>query len=248
MRKTGILLAAMASIALSGCYSMQGAERLVTKDAKPAEFRYADIRMFVDDFDKAKAFRNGNPDATNPYVNSMLRSGFMYNYSFCENYFNVMAKNQRRSKISRSLLAPLTSVITGIIGLQDFSSSPGSKEDLIQGLAIGSAAATSILDIYDEHFLFGTDNIDSVETMTLKALDAHSSAVTKQTDIRFETGMKHLIDNQGQCSPQSILTLARSSIRNSDIVATNVNATKGGDGVTTNEKGEGKVTVGVRGK
>ena len=80
--------------------------------------------MFVDDFDKAKAFRNGNPDATNPYVNSMLRSGFMYNYSFCENYFNVMAKNQRRSKISRSLLAPLTSVITGIIGLQDFSSSP----------------------------------------------------------------------------------------------------------------------------
>jgi hypothetical protein len=178
----------------------------------------------------------------------MLRSGFMYNYSFCENYFNVMAKNQRRSKISRSLLAPLTSVITGIIGLQDFSSNPGSKEDLIQGLAIGSAAATSILDIYDEHFLFGTDNIDSVETMTLKALDAHSSSVSKQTNIRFETGMKHLIDNQGQCTPQSILTLARSSIKNSDIVATKVNVTKDAAGVDINEAGEGKVTVGVRGK
>lgn len=248
MRKTGILLTAITSIALSGCYSIQGAERLVTKDAKPAEFRYADIKMFVDDFDKAKEFRIRQPDAPNPNVNSMLRSGFMYNYSFCENYFNVMAKNQRRSKISRSLLAPLTSVITGIIGLQDFSSNPGSKEDLIQGLAIGSAAATSILDIYDEHFLFGTDNIDSVETMTLKALDAHSSLVTKQTNIRFETGMKHLIDNQGQCSPQSILTLARSSIKNSDIVATNLNATKNAVGVTISEAGEGKVTVGVKSK
>lgn len=237
----------MASIALSGCYSMQGAERLVTKDAKPAELRYSDIKMFVDDFDKAKAFRNGQPDAKNPYVKSMLRSGFMYNYSFCENYFNVMAKNQRRSKISRSLLAPLTSVITGIIGLHDFSQNPGEKEDLIQGLAIGSAAATSLLDIYDEHLLFGTDNVDSVETMTLKALNAHSTKVLQQNNMFFETAMQHLIDNQGQCSPQSILTLARSSIKNSDIVATNQNASKSASGVASNEDVEGKVTVRVRG-
>tara|TARA_R110001599_G_scaffold34871_9_gene111261 strand:- start:705 stop:1451 length:747 start_codon:yes stop_codon:yes gene_type:complete len=248
MRYPKILLAATALLSLSGCYSMQGPERLVAKDAKPADLRYSDIKMFVDDFNKAREFRVAQPDALNSHVVPMLRSGFMYNYSFCENYFNIMAKNQRRSKISRSLLAPLTSVITGIIGLQDFSSNPGSKEDLVQGLAIGSAAATSILDIYDEHFLFGTDNIDSVETMTLKALDVHSSSVLKQEEIRFESGMKHLIDNQGQCSPQSILTLARSSIKNSDIVATNINATKDDDEKKLNEKIAGKVTVGVKSK
>ena len=148
----------------------------------------------------------------------------MYNYSFCENYFTQVGQNQRRSNIIRSILPPITALITGIIGFQDFSKNPGAKEDLISALAIGSAASTAALNIYDEHFLFGAENIGSVQVMALKALDAHANEVFKQKDISFERAMQHLIDNQSQCSPQSILSLARSVIKTAKLEAKNENA------------------------
>lgn len=248
MNKLSILSVTFLAILLHGCYSFQGPERLITADAKPATFQHSDVSMFVDDFEKARIFRNANRSNTNPEVPPMLRSGFMYNYSFCQNYFNVMAENQRRSKIARGGIVPITTLITGLIGLQDFSKNSGSKEDLVQLLAIGSAATTAALDIYDENFLFGTDNINSVETMTLNALAKHKSKVFEQSDVGFENAMTHLIDNQSICSPQAILTLARSSIKNARLEATNQSSQKPPRaGVASSDATEGRVTVQVNG-
>jgi len=217
-----LFIAPMALIT-SGCYTFQGPERIITKDARPATLSQSNIKMFIDDFTKAHDFRNKNPSAINPYIPQMLRSGFMYNYSFCDNYFTKMGQNQRRSNIIRSMLPPITALITGIIGFQDFSKNPGAKENLIAALAIGSAASTAALNIYDEHFLFGVENIGSVQVMALKSLDAHANKVFEQKDISFERAMQHLIDNQGQCSPQAILSLARSVIKNAPLEARNEN-------------------------
>ena len=248
MNKLSIFCLPLTGLLLHGCYSFQGPDRLITADAKPATLQYSDISMFADDFIKAKAFRTASPMASNTEVPPMLRSGFMYNYSFCQNYFNVMAKNQRRSKVARGAIAPITTLITGLIGLQDFSQNSGTKEDLVQGLAIGSAAASAALDIYDENFLFGTDNINSVETMTLNAVAAHKEKVLLQADVGFENAMTHLIDNQAICSPQAILTLARSSIKNAKLVATNQaaqNTVRAGG--TATDTDVGRVTVQVDG-
>ena len=227
MRNRFALAAIPATLLLAGCYSFQGPERIVTKDARPATLTASNIDMFINDFKQAEAYRNQNPSADNPFVPQMLRSGFMYNYSFCENYFTQMGQNQRRSQILRSSLVPITALITGIIGLQDFSKNPGAKEDLITSLAIGSAATTAALNIYDEHLLFGAENIGAVQVMALKAQDAHATKVFEQNKVTFERAMQHLIDNQGQCSPQSILSLARSVLKTAKLKATNENAGSG---------------------
>lgn len=229
-----------ASFSLAGCYSFQGPERLVTKDLKPAELRYSDTSMFKADFRKAYDFRTADPTLDNDHVYPMLRSGFMYNYSFCENYFTQMVQNQRRSQIARDLLPPISALITGLIGLGDFSKNSGRKEDYIQMLALGTAATSAALNIYDTHFLFGAENVGAVQTMALKAQSVHASGVLKQSNITFEMAMQHLIDNQAQCSPQSILSLARSVIKDSNLVATD-GAPAAADG--TRRPLDGKVTV-----
>ncbi len=258
MRKSLALAAAPLTLILVGCYGFQGPERIVTKDARPATLSSSNIDMFINDFKQAEAFRNKNPSADNPFVPQMLRSGFMYNYSFCENYFAQMGQNQRRSQIIRSALVPITALMTGIIGLQDFSKNPSAKEDLITSLAIGSAATTAALDIYDQHFLFGVENIGAVQVMALKAQDAHATKVFEQGNITFERAMQHLIDNQGQCSPQSILSLARSVLKTAKLKATNENDGRGNGqgGVNINANAgagagrsqpSGKVTVSPEG-
>lgn len=251
MRLGFTLALAPVTLLLAGCYSFQGPERIVTKDARPANLRSSNIDMFVEDFKLAEAYRKQNPSAANPYVPQMLRSGFMYNYTFCENYFTQMGQSQRRSQIVRSALPPITALITGIIGLQNFSKNPGAKEDLITSLAIGSAATTAVLNIYDEHFLFGAENIGAVQVMALKAQDAHATKVFEQESITFERAMQHLIDNQGQCSPQSILSLARSVLKSAKLKATNEGSGNDGEtagGINTEGNGNrgepaGKVTI-----
>ncbi len=254
MRKCLALAAAPLTLILAGCYSFQGPERIVTKDARPATLSASNIDMFINDFKNAEKHRLSDANGDNPFVPQMLRSGFMYNYSFCENYFTQMGQNQRKSQIFRSSLVPITALITGIIGLHDFSNNPRAKEGLITSLAIGSAASTAALDIYDQHFLYGAENIGAVKVMTLKAQDAHATKVLEQKNITFERAMLHLIDNQDQCSPQSILSLARSVLKTAKLKATNENDGDGQGGVIANanaggvrQQPAGKVTVSPEG-
>ena len=146
--------------------------------------------------------------------------------------------------IARDIIPPITALITGIIGLGDFSSHPGRKEDYIQMLALGTAATSATLNIYDRHFLFGAENVGAVQTMALKAQSVHAQSVLKQKNLSFEMAMQHLIDNQGQCSPQSILSLARSVIKDTKLVGTDgAPAAAGAGGVPAPPPSEGKITV-----
>jgi hypothetical protein len=240
IRKVHVAVMAISSFCLSGCYSFQGPERLIAKDATPSTLKYADTKMFVDDFNNAKNFRIADPDKVNPLVYPMMRSGFMYNYTFCENYFQQMVQVQRKSQIARSAIAPITALITGLIGLGNFAKDPDEKEDLVQALAVGSATTTAILNIYDQHFLFGSDNIGAVKTMVLKAQSAHAAKSLAQQGVSFELAMQHLIDNQAQCSPDSILSLARSVIKDAKLEATTQTAS---GPALAGDSSPGKVTI-----
>ncbi|UIP07531.1 hypothetical protein LY632_03790 [Erythrobacter sp. SDW2] len=222
MKRT--LMAVALPFLVSGCYSFQGPERLIGKDARPSELTTSDVKMFEADFARALAARQANPYATNQEVYPMLRSGFMYNRSFCGNWFNQMVQNQRKSQIFRGTIQPITTVITGIIGLTNFANSPGSKEDLVGALAVASAATTAGLNLYDQHFLFGAENFGAVKALTLKAQKVHAEKALSQTNITFEQAMEHLIDNQDQCAPDNIMTLARNVIQNAPLEATTLTA------------------------
>lgn len=208
-------------LAACNTYGYRGPNQIVAVNAVPAQTRtddgVLDIGLFTADYATARAGRANDGPAEQEAIARMLRSGFMYNYSFCSTYFYRMAIRQRNAKVARRALPPLSALITGVVGLHDFSGNPDTKERIVQSVAMGSAFSTSLLDVYEEQFLYGTDNIDSVETLTLKALSVHREAVLARRGIRFEQAIQHLIDNQNLCSPQSVLTLARNAIKGAKV-------------------------------
>lgn len=233
------------SLAACNTYGYRGPNQIIAVNAVPAATRtddgVLDIALFTGDYEIALNSRINSDGRESETTARMLRSGFMYNYSFCSTYFYRMAIRQRNAKVARRVLPPLSALITGVVGLQDFSGNPDTKERIVQSVALGSAFSTSLLDVYEEQFLYGTDNIDSVETLTLKALSVHREAVLAREDIGFEQAIQHLIDNQNLCSPQSVLTMARNAIKGAKVEpAAAQPATKS----TADETGQIQITVG----
>ena len=159
-----------------------------------------------------------SPTPTKPaddaHVRPMLRSGMMYVRTYCNSYFRTMAVEQRKGAILRDTLAPLTAIITGLAGIRSLSlGSDVPEEDVLTAVALISTASAATLDIYDEHLLFGADNIDSVRTLTMKSLETHKLAVLKQSGYSFEDAIETLIEHQNICAPQSILAATRKAIK-----------------------------------
>lgn len=212
------LIVLCSAFALSGCYSMQGSERVLNRDGRlTTEVPTGSI--FRNDFERNYKQRASGEQVSDEQANLVLLSGFGHIYSYCDSYFDTMALQQRRSKIGRDAIAPISALITGVIAFQSFESNPGRKEDLLAALGLATSATSSYLDIYDQHLLFGADNIGSVETLTRNALTEHSKRVLSFDNMTFDAATRHLLDNQAICSPQHILTLTREAIREGKVVA-----------------------------
>jgi hypothetical protein len=250
-----IVSAAAAALLLGGCYSMQGSERILGRDGTVTE-AVPDGAIFRSDFDAAFRHRKTSPDVPQNMVKAMLSSGFTHIYSYCDNYFDLMGTNQRRSRIMRDSVAPISALITGVLALHNFEKNPGKKEDLLALLGLATGATASVLDIYDEHMLFGAENIGAVEKLTEAALTEHSSTVLAFKTVTFDAAVRHLLDNQSHCSPQHILSLTREAIREGNVVAhagpndAGAGAAGGGGGGgaginATDEDSNKKVEVGI---
>lgn len=88
------------AFALSGCYSMQGSERILTSDG----LLYGDMpsnAIFVRDFERAHEIRLEGAAVPQAEIDNLLGSGFQHIYSYCDGYFDTMGQNQRRSSILR---------------------------------------------------------------------------------------------------------------------------------------------------
>jgi hypothetical protein len=149
----------------------------------------------------------------------MLSSGYTHIYIFCDSYFNSMGQQQRKSRVIRDTIAPISALMTGVLALHSFNKNPGSKEDLLAVIGLATAGTAAALDIYDEHMLFGADNIDSVRTLTKNALAAHYVEVRSAPVISFDAATRHLLDNQAICTPQHILSLTRTAIAEGKVAA-----------------------------
>ena len=235
------VIAALSSLSLlSGCYSLQGSERLLDRDGYVTDV-VPEKAIFRADFLRAFEERQAGRQPTDDEIDAMLRSGFSHIYSYCDNYFDVMGMQQRKARIARDAIAPIASVITGILALHNFENNSGRKEDMLAVLGLTTAASSASLDIYSEHMLFGAENIGSVETLTKAALVKHSSTVLAFEDIDFSAAVRHLLDNQAICSPQHILLLTREAIREGQVEARIVQPNAGL--VTTGSDGDQRVNV-----
>ena len=147
-----------------------------------------------------------------------LESGFALIYADCDEFFRAMGKNQRSSRVVRDTIAPITALLTGIIGLRDFGAAK--EERLLTAMSLWSSLSTSGFDIYDRHFLFGAENSDSVRELILNALTVHSTSAYQTEPTTFEDAAIQLVDNQTICTPPHILRLVREAIRNGDVEPT----------------------------
>ncbi|HEX8580286.1 MAG TPA: hypothetical protein VF655_11935 [Allosphingosinicella sp.] len=225
MKTLAILLTAAAALPLSACSRLDGPKRVVTANQVVPRA----LPGSLEDRAHKAALAASALNASKAAQTAFLQSGTMLVYVRCNDFFHAAGRHQGISKVSRGLLTPIISLFTGLLALHDFGDNSDTAEDVVKGLALGSTFATASLNVYDEHFLFGADNIDSVRTLTLDALSAHSAAVLKKELVSFDQSVKHLVDNQAICSPPHILALARKAITAGQVVA-RPGGNGGGDG------------------
>lgn len=153
-------------------------------------------------------------------IDEFMQAGYDLIYADCAHYFAHMSRRQRGSSLFRDTIAPIGSLITGIISIVRFDSS-NTRDNLLASLALATTAGTSAIDIYDQNFLFGADNIDAVRRLIQDALRAHAAA-TFGDNVRHDTfgrAASHLEDNQALCRPSHILSFVREAIGAGQIVA-----------------------------
>ena len=155
--------------------------------------------------------RSMTTEAREAAMEEFMQAAYALIYADCGAYFAHMSRNQGRTRIARDSIAPISSLITGILSVVRFEN-PAAEQDASTILAVATGAGTSALDVYDQHFLFGADNIDVVRQLVMRALAAHALASFVRKTNRFDQATVHIEDNQAICRPSHILTLARQAI------------------------------------
>lgn len=141
----------------------------------------------------------------------MLQGGVTLVKVRCNDYFATKGTSQEKARLTRSLIAPVSALITSVFAVINFSSEKR-ESDYLALLAAGSTFANAGLKIYEEQFLFNADNINSVRGLTMRALDTHRAAILAASPLTFDTAIRQLTDHEMICTPASILDLTRSAI------------------------------------
>jgi hypothetical protein len=174
-----VAIVAAMSLPLAGCYSFRGPPPVVNAHGylpgQPTDTGVIEARF------RAAAVAALTSGATSEQMNAFMRTGFTLVYARCYNYFAHAGRRQMRSRLARDTVAPLVGLLTGVINLHDFGGDSTQEQRLLDILTLGQTFATAGLDVYDRNFLFGSDNIDAVRTMTMNALSAHASAALGRT-------------------------------------------------------------------
>lgn len=213
-----IVIPLASALILSGCTSWRGPGPIYgptgvsVSTTPPLDSNLGDLRSrFV------AAAKDAESVPSKANLQNFMMRGFTLTYANCDSYFQMMGRHQRRARVFRDSISPVTALITGLIPLINFDGEKGA-ENALKYLALGSAFTTSTLAIYDEHFLFGAENIDSVQKLTMRALVEHMSSARKSVeDQNFEQAVIHILDNYAVCTPQRILSMSRQAIANGNV-------------------------------
>ena len=226
MRRYLVGVTAAASVVLlSGCgTTVYGPRRLIavgqidsgpgvvarncpaTPPARPAMTR---IDLPENFYDKACVSLRAENDSIK--AREMMDAGITLTRMRCNDFFAERAGHQTQERVFRRSVAPVSAVLTGIIGLIAFKTDAG-RQQAIQILGIGQSATIAGLELYESEFLFGSANVNSVRTLTMRALDEHARLIL-DTRVAFYGAARHLIDHQMICTPANILELSQSAIR-----------------------------------
>lgn len=231
MKKMALIAAAAAL--LSGCgNSANGPPRLFIAGAPaespvgatcvdgqvqvPATTEPSDRHLLSDDF-FARACASFEQEEDESRARLMTRLGVTLTTIRCRDFFHERGGNQTRERILRGSIAPVSALLTGLVGAVDFDSD-ADRLNWLEVLALGESASLATLDLYEREFLFGAENVASVEVLVLRALEVHGQAIEAQ-NVDFHQAARNLVQHERICTPAAILDLTRSAIRNGQVAA-----------------------------
>lgn len=148
----------------------------------------------------------------------MVNAGVTVNRIRCADFFRQRGAGQTTGRVLRRAIAPLSALITGVLGIVNFKTDAG-RQEAQQILALSSSALEGGLSVYESEFLFDADNIRSVEMLTMRDLDVHGTEIIDNA-FGFYQGLRHLLDHQSKCRPTHILQLAQTAIKEGDVQRT----------------------------
>jgi hypothetical protein len=180
----------------------------------------------------------------------LLIAGMALVYNGCNDFFIKEGERQEAYAFSKDLTGALVPNLSGALGLVP---SAGVAVPIVGFVGGG---ITSGISVAASDFLFGSDNIDDVRTMTMSALAAHESTVmalfansvdasnkastdqaqtatgnlgnTSRITANFWWVTNQISDHQAICQPGKILALAKQSIAKSNIcTSTSASSTNG---------------------
>ncbi len=169
----------------------------------------------------AKPYSSANQLVTNDPVKqrAFMDAGFALIYARCNSYILAKSDNQRTVNVWRDTFAPITALLTGALALT--SSGEDTNKDLLTALSLGTSAATAGFRIYEQRYLFGAENVNSVRRLILKALNdnAIEASKTENSKMTYSQAVVHLVNNQSVCSPGHILELVNGAIKTGEVVS-----------------------------
>ena len=151
---------------------------------------------------------------------AFMDAGFALIQARCNIYILSKADNQRRVNVWRDTFAPITALLTGAVAL--IGKGDDTSNDALTTLSLGTIAASAGFRIYEQRYLFGAENVNSVRLLILKALadNALEASKTADTKLTYSQSVTHLLNNQAVCSPGHILQLVSEAIEAGEVEST----------------------------
>jgi len=220
MRWNILLLAGVIAVATAGCESptmvmtTEGLSNQIPNGA--ANGQYAVLRAaFTKAQGRALAVVNGSSPAA--ATDQAIYQEFAFDGmgtvdDNCSDFFTTAGEHEKWISFTRDMIGATGTVASGALALT------GAPKSAIAALILATGTAYNGLDVYTRNFLFGADNIDSVRTLILNALDAHRKIVLDdKSPWDFNNSMRVVLDHQEICRPSAIVALVKIAIKNGKV-------------------------------
>lgn len=149
---------------------------------------------------------------------SMLISGFDLINANCKDYFHAAGNSQGVMTFMTDATLATATFSTAAMA---FNPRNKKKLGIVPILAGGVYGG---IDVYNKNFLFASDNIDAVHTLTMTAVSAHQEESLKKVEdsarddpLTYGRALAILQDNQAYCEPPRILQMVRKAIKNGTV-------------------------------
>jgi hypothetical protein len=208
LNRTRLFFACAILFACAGCETTRGPRPIIAADGVLESRTGGMASRFIDSERAAASAPNSKPAAA-----AMLNDGFTLVYANCSDYFRSAGSSQKWLIFSRDVVAAVGTLAASAMALH------GSSRSAIANVSMVSGATFVGIDTYTKDFLFAAENIESVRTLTTKALTAHQTGVLDLGPLDYRGVLIALSDHQDICSPMSIAALARDAIKRGDVTA-----------------------------